>query len=236
LLFWSENRSRFEQKGIAVVVSDVDSIRTCLDKLIFAQFGATRNLPFIPTALHPDEVGTGPYVVKERYGAGSRKIGLNLNRDSALEHGAALENPIYQPFIAGKEISIDAWADQLHQIKGLVLRSRDRVVDGESQVTTTFRDAAIEAVVMRVLQELRLRGPIVMQAIMDADRGIHVIECNTRFGGASTTSIAAGLDSFYWSLLEGAGADVREYPFDRASGEVRQVRMPSDVIVHGSTF
>ena len=236
LMFWSENQAQFEQAGIAVVISDAESICTCLDKLAFAKFGTARSLPFIPAALHPDDVGSGPYVVKERYGAGSRKVGVNMNRDIATKHGAALENPIYQPYIAGREISIDAWADHSHQIKGLVLRARDRIVEGESQVTTTFRDPAIEAVCLGVLQALRLRGPIVMQAIVDASGRVHVIECNARFGGASTTSIAAGLDTLYWSLLEAAGADLCEYPFDRVTGEVRQVRVPSDILVHGSIF
>jgi len=68
------------------------------------------------------------------------------------------------------------------------------------------------------------------------DKGLHVIECNTRFGGASTASIAAGLDSFYWGLLESSGVDMSDYPFLRTSGEVRQVRVPSDIYLHGSTF
>ncbi len=236
LLFWSMNRARFAEEGMDVVVSENETVRICLDKLAFAQFGAAQGLSFIPAGQHPDEVGAGPFVVKERYGAGSRKIGLNLDRNAALEHGRQLENPIYQPFVPGKEISVDAWADRSHQIKGLVLRTRDQVVDGESQVTTTFRDPAIEAAVLQILQPLRLRGPVVLQAILDANRHLHVIECNTRFGGASTASIAAGLDSFYWSLLESSGADVNEYLFQRVPGEVRQVRVPSDTLVYGSTF
>ena len=235
LMFWSENRRRFAQEGIDVVVSDLDTVRTCLDKLAFAQFGIAHNLPFIPAAQHLDELYAGPYVVKERFGAGSRKVGLNLDRHAALEHGSQLDNPIYQPFIPGREISIDAWADRSHHIKALVLRTRDLVVDGESQITTTFRNPAIEAAALQVLQAFQLRGPVVLQAIV-SNRCLHIIECNTRFGGASTVSIAAGLDSFYWSLLESHGADSSEYPFNRVPGEIRQVRVLSDTYLYGSNF
>jgi carbamoyl-phosphate synthase large subunit len=231
LLFWAQQQPRFAAEGIDVVVSPPASVQLCLDKLAFARFGAERDLPFIPAATHPDTLGAGTYVVKERFGAGARRIGLGLDREGAIRHGATLEDPIYQPFISGKEISVDAWLDRAHQVKGLVLRSRDQVVDGESQVTTTFRDAGIEAMALRTLDALQLRGPVVLQIIVDAQRGLHVIECNTRFGGASTASVAAGLDVFYWSLLESRGARLEDYPFHRAAREVRQVRVPNDLCV-----
>ncbi|MGZ5056565.1 MAG: hypothetical protein ACXWAT_16700, partial [Methylobacter sp.] len=109
-------------------------------------------------------------------------------------------------------------------------------VGGESQVTTTFRDDAIEKQVAKMLNALKLCGPVVMQAFIDADRSIHIIECNTRVGGASTASIAVGLDIFYWSLLETCGADLSEYPFDRALGEIRQIRVTEDIHEHGYSF
>ena len=42
-------------------------------------------------------------------------------------------------------------------------------------------------------------------------------------------SIAAGLESFYWFLLETGGADLDAYPFQRR-GEKRLVRYPADLI------
>lgn len=236
LLFWADHQSRFAAEGIDVVVSPVESVRVCLDKLAFARFGADHGLPFIPTAELPDQVGSGPYAVKERYGAGARSIGLNLERQAALTHGGALDRPVYQPFIAGTEISVDAWLDRSHRAKGLVLRWRDHVVDGESRITTTFRDADIENLARSVLHALALRGPVVLQVLLDANRVAHIVECNTRFGGASTASIAAGLDVFYWSLLESSGANAGNQPFHRLAGEVRQVRVLEDFHVYGDRF
>jgi carbamoyl-phosphate synthase large subunit len=236
LLFWAQNQWRFLAQGINVVTSPYYSVLTCLDKLAFAQFGLANGLSFIPTSQHPDEIGAGPYVVKERFGAGSRLIGLNLDRRAALQHSKKLENPVYQPFIAGTEISVDAWLDRSYLVKGMVLRTRDKVVDGESQVTTTFRDDAIESLAARVLQTLKLKGPVVMQGLIDPHMVFHVVECNARFGGASTASIAVGLDSLYWSLLETHGVDVDEYPFDRALGEIRQIRIPCDIHLHGNNI
>jgi len=236
LLFWAKYQIRFLEKGINVIVSPSSSVEICFDKLVFAGFGAHNELPFIPAGLNPEEVGDGPYVVKERYGAGSSKMGLSMDHKGALQHAASMESPVYQPFVSGKEISVDAWLNLTHQVKGLVLRTRDYVIGGESQVTTTFRDQAIEKEMTKVLSTLKLCGPVVLQAFIDADKGIHIIECNTRIGGASTASIAVGLDILYWSLLEKCGADLREYAFDRISDEVRQIRVTHDIHEYGSSF
>ncbi len=159
-----------------------------------------------------------------------------MDYDEALGHAEKLSSPIYQPYIVGTEVSIDSWSSRSHQVKGLVLRRRDRVAGGESQVTTTFRDAEVEALAADVIERLGIRGPAVMQVILDADSNAHVIECNCRFGGASTASIAAGLEPFYWSILESREVDLSNYLFHRVRGEVRQVRVPSDVYVHSTEF
>lgn len=229
LLFWANHRQLFAKEGINVIVSPCNTVQVCIDKLAFYEFGITNNLPFIITSDRIDDIVATSFVVKERYGAGSFGVGLNLTKQAAIEYSSQLEYPIYQPFIAGKEISVDAWLNSSHQIKGLVLRTRDSIVDGEAQVTTTFRDAEIEKKVSEILQRLKLQGPVVLQAIIDGNNNIHIIECNARFGGASTASIAVGLDVFYWSILESFRVDVTEYAFERRPNEIRQVRVPRDI-------
>lgn len=235
LAFWARHAERLRSEGIEVIVAPEPALALCLDKLAFARFGAARGLPFIPAALNIDELGAAApdarYVVKERHGAGSRSLGLGLAREAALAHAQGLEAPIFQPLIGGREISVDGWLDRRGQAKGVVLRWRDRVVNGESEVTTTFSDAALEAQSRRILEALGLTGPVVMQAMLDEAGQLHVIECNARFGGASTTGLAVGLDSLHWSLLQARGDDLSAWPFLRAPGQVRQVRMPADLLI-----
>jgi carbamoyl-phosphate synthase large subunit len=110
------------------------------------------------------------------------------------------------------------------------------IANGESRITATFRDPPLEQKAAAVLTRLKLRGPVVLQLLVDKAGKAHIIECNARFGGASTASIAAGLDPFYWSLLEAQGTDVSAYPFCRIPNEVRQVRVPADIYFYGSDF
>lgn len=234
LAFWARHAARFREAGIAVVISPLDSIETCIDKFAFSEFGRQRNLPVIPSALSLEAAPWERYVVKERRGAGSRSIGIGLDRAQAEAHARTLSEPIFQPFLSGAEISVDAWLDRASRLKGLVPRRRDLVVDGESQITTTFRHPRIESEITGLLGALKLCGPVVVQALLRADGSISVIECNARLGGASTAGIAAGLQSLYWSLLEAHGGNVDNEVFERVPGEIRLVRVPSDLILHDS--
>jgi carbamoyl-phosphate synthase large subunit len=227
LLPWAAWRAEFAKYGIQVLVSSESALRCCLDKLAFALFGQEHGFPFVPASEALASFGSPPYAVKERYGSGSRGIGLNLDADAALAHARLMRRPIFQPFISGRELSVDAWLTKASKVKGLVLRWRDRVEHGESQVTTTFRDSELEARCAVWLERLGLSGPVVMQIMLDAQNRPHVIECNPRFGGASTASVAIGLDLLYWSLLEGQGTDI---PFTRAHQEIRQIRLAQDIL------
>lgn len=232
--FWARNLEYFSKAGIDVVVSPLGGISRCRDKLSFARFGEDSRLPIIPASESPNEFSGCLYVVKERFGSASIGLGLGLTKEMALAHAKGLREPIFQPFVIGYEISIDSWISKTGEVPGVVLRRRDAVLGGESQITTTFRDASLEREALSVVKALGLRGPVVLQAIV-ADDGLKVIECNPRFGGASNASIAVGLDSLYWSLAE--ALDNRFTPvFQRTKSEVRQVRHPVDRVIYGSCF
>ena len=207
LAFWARHSHALEESGIHVIVSSPTAIERCVDKLAFAACGIAQGLRCIPAALSPDDIKAERYVVKERYGAGSRRMGLNLDREAAIAHARTLEQPIFQPFIAGEEISVDAWLDRRHRVKGLVLRRREVVVSGESQVTTTFRDTCLEEHATRAARPGSPRPGGHASIDRSAARS-GVFECNARFGGASTAAIAAGLDPFFWSLLEIQGEEL----------------------------
>jgi carbamoyl-phosphate synthase large subunit len=78
---------------------------------------------------------------------------------------------------------------------------------------------------------LGLTGHMVFQAIEDRSGRVHLMECNSRFGGASTLSVAAGLDSFYWFFRECMGDDLHDVAFVESPEGLRQVRYASDKIV-----
>lgn len=225
LTFFAKNKKKLKEVGIHVMVSNEDDVEKCIDKLKFSQLDKL----IIPSFKNIGDTNFEKYVVKEQYGAGSQSIGIKLNYEEAIEHAQKLENPIFQPYIDGYEISIDAYIDSKQTIKGIILRKREVVVSGESQITTTIENPVLEHQFYQIVKSLNLYGHIILQAIIDANNNIHVIECNPRFGGASTLALKAGLDSFYWVYLESMNVKLENYPFSKATKSITQVRFPNDL-------
>jgi len=228
LPFFARHRAELEAAGIAVMVSGEEAVERCTDKLLFYEYLAPRGFPVIPTFRTADEVPGDVLVVKERYGAGARKMALNVSREQAKAHASSLEQPVFQPFVEGYEISADLYVTRSGLCKGVVLRRREKVVDGESQITSTFRDEPLERLCMDLARELGLYGHAVAQWIVDGKGRPHLVECNPRVGGASRLSWQAGLRSLDWFLAEALGKDADAIPFRRAEREMRMVRYPED--------
>ncbi len=236
LLFWANWKAELLTYGINVMVPNSQTVDFCLDKLLFSSKCNQLQLPAITSSLEINEFNSVTYVVKERYGAGSISIGINLNKELALIHAKTLENPIFQPFIAGREISVDAYISKSGTIKGLITRFRNVVENGESLITETFYDENLYKNLTVILKKLNLYGHIILQIIIDLDNTIHIIECNSRFGGASTISIEAGLDSFYWFILEANGDNIDNLPFQLKKQKITQIRFPKDLIIYDSSI
>lgn len=236
LIFWSKWKEELLTHGIKVMVSNFNSVELCLDKLLFYQEYFKHGISVINTNLAIDEIKSDYFVVKERFGAGSKSIAINVDFSTAKSHSKILENPIFQPYIKGQEISVDAYVAQNEEVKGLVTRFRRIVENGESVITETFYDKDLNDLLLTIIKKLNLYGHIVLQVLIDSDNNINVIECNSRFGGASTLSIEAGLDSFYWFLNEANGIPINDFPFQLKKQKITQVRYPQDILFYGSSF
>jgi len=233
LLFWAQLKSTLKAHSIHVIVSSPEAVKRCVDKLRFGSHfmpGAESNC-IIPTFSDlkslTENTDSKRYVVKERFGAGSKSIGVNLNASEAVEHAKTLSTPIYQPFIDGQEISVDAWLSEKHEVKAAMCRVRALVINGESQITYTQPQSVFLSEIKKALTSLKLSGPVVLQAIVSNNK-LHIIECNTRFGGASTLGIKAGVDSLYWSLIESSGEAVAALPVNLSREKITQVRAATD--------
>jgi carbamoyl-phosphate synthase large subunit len=76
-----------------------------------------------------------------------------------------------------------------------------------------------------------LTGHALFQLIEDEEGSLNILECNCRFGGASSLSVAAGLDSFYWFFRECLGDDLSGVPYLPSPDGWRQIRYAEDKIV-----
>lgn len=229
--FFSRHYQDFAAEDIGIMVSPIETNEKCLDKLKFQDVLMQAKFPAIPASTAIEDIISPLYVVKERFGAGCQGIGLRLSQEEAVKQSKILIDPLFQPYIQGEEWSLDLYRSRKGKVMGAVARLRDVVERGESQVTTTRSYPLLENLGEQLAHHLNLYGHAVIQVIVDHNQNFHVIECNPRFGGASTASLAVGLDSFYWFLLECLHQDIESYPFIRSTTEVRQVRHPVDRII-----
>lgn len=236
LEFYARHRLTLHQQGIHPMVSSLETILTCLDKKKFSDELLKDRFPVIPSFLALDDLPSASYVVKERRGAGSQQVGLQLTLEQARVHGQKLKEPIFQPYIKGQEWSVDVYRSFQGRVKGCVARQRNYVVNGESQVTTTVHYPALEHLCQEMAERLKIEGHAVFQLIENGKGDFHVIECNPRFGGASTASLAVGLDSFFWFFVECLGLNLQDYPFMRRKGEIRQIRYVTDRVLPWSSY
>lgn len=224
LFYFSKYKELFKENQIGVMVSPEKSIRIADDKLLFFQTLKSFNFPVIETTEISESISSSEYVVKERFGAGSVSVGINLSKAEAIKHAKSLSDPIFQPYIKGIEVSVDLYVNHMGKVQGTVLRTRDKIENGESQITTTFKDDQLENQCIELAEKLGLYGHVMFQLIDG-----QFLECNPRFGGASTLSLAAGLESFYWFFLENQGVSLPV--FDRSQEEKTLVRYPKDLII-----
>lgn len=232
LKYFAKIKEQLASVNISIMVSEPETIDFCLDKLKFYTDTIDSGIPVIPTYNSIKELNAQSFVVKERFGAGSDKIGVNLNNEETINHSKKLINPVFQPFIKGREASVDMYIAKEGKIKGIVMRYRNKVVNGESKITTTFYDLKLENLCQNFISFKPFYGHIILQVIIDENNNYNIIECNSRFGGASTLSIAAGLDSFYWFLLESQNVDISDYIFSyKKDLKIRQIRYQKDKII-----
>ena len=228
LIYFSKNKDLFLNKKINVMVSDYESIINNYDKLNFKSPIQEYNNLIIPSELKLNNIKSKRVVVKERYGSGSKDIGVNLSKENAAKFYKKLKNPIFQPYIKGLEVSVDAYIDLNKKVKGIIIRSRTLIVNGESQITEIIINEELEMIFKKIIESLNLYGHINLQAFIEKNNKISIIECNPRFGGASTLSTKAGLDSFYWFILESSGVNINNYPFFKPKKSLKQIRFSQD--------
>ena len=202
LSFFSLHQEYFRSEDIKLMMPSASAIERCNDKLHFQRFLRAKGFEVIPTFLDLEDVEGESIVVKERFGSGSQNVYLSLSKEQAKSLANSLKAPLYQRMYSGQEISIDTWISRNGERAIASPRRRDFVVNGESKITTTFSNREIEEIAIAVAKVLQVVGISVIQGFLQEDNTLDIIECNPRFGGASTASINSGVPLLELELRE----------------------------------
>jgi carbamoyl-phosphate synthase large subunit len=182
------------EAGAATWLPDPWSVEHCVDKWLFHQLMTEHGVPVPATALRSEHGVPGPWIVKPRFGRGSRDIYDAANAADLAYALSRAPEPLVQTKITGREFTVDTLSGQDGRLHGAVPRWRLETKAGISTKGVTFRHHELVDLVANVLGALRLEGPACVQGFRTDDGKIVFTEVNPRFSGGLPLSLAAGAD------------------------------------------
>ena len=211
LLVLSENKEKFEATGTRVMISAPDKIRICRDKNNTSQFFADCGL-YAPMHVNDwREYKSGfPAFIKPKDGSGSINAFKVENEEELEVYAGLVEDYIVQPFVSGREYTIDIFCDWDGNPISIVPRERLQVRAGEVLKTQICMDTAMIDAAKTLCVALKPCGPMAVQLIRDDTGTDWYIEINPRFGGGAPLSMKAGARSAEAILKLMDGEEVEE--------------------------
>lgn len=193
LLVLSENKVKFDNIGTKVMISSSDMIRVCRDKNLTSQFFVNCGLcaPMPVNDWRKYENGY-PAFIKPKDGSSSiNAYKVDCENDLKL-YASQIDDYIVQPYISGREYTIDIFCDWDGNPISVVPRERLQVRAGEVLKTQICMDQIMIDEARKLCEEFKPCGPMTVQLIRDEDGKDWFIEINPRFGGGAPLSMKAG--------------------------------------------
>lgn len=204
LLLLAENKSKFEQIGTKVLISRPEKVKLCRDKNYTADYFISLGLkspqPINSVEKYESEINSGkqvfPAFIKPKDGSSSINAYRVDNLDDLILNAEKIGDYIIQPFIYGREYTIDIFCDYEGNPVFITPRERLAVRAGEVLKTKITQDETMIAEMQTLIADYKPCGQITVQLIRDEKNGNnYYIEINPRFGGGAPLSIKAGADS-----------------------------------------
>lgn len=197
LLVLSENRELFDSIGTKVMISDPKMIRICRDKNNTSQFFVDCGLKApMPVNDWRDYKSGFPAFIKPKDGSSSINAYKVENNEELEVYANQVEDYIVQPFVEGREYTIDIFCDWEGEPISIVPRERLQVRAGEVLKTQICMDPVMIQEAKTLCKAFKPCGPLTVQLIRDSHTGEdYYIEINPRYGGGAPLSMKAGARS-----------------------------------------
>ena len=199
----TDELTRLGVKTLLPARSGQEMLAVCGNKRMFVQWCKDFGFP-IPITLAPGELCNGPdrkgkfgfpLFARPVRGESSKGAFRVLNEAMLASLSPWSEVLVVQEEVKDPEYSIDVLSNLEGESLQAIARKRVRIRGGEASTSEVVNNEVLERLAMAVCDSLSLVGHSVVQAFFSEEFGPRLIEVNPRFGGASTLSIRAGLDS-----------------------------------------
>lgn len=214
----AENKSRFEEIGVKVIVSDPNVIDIAFDKYKTAQWVETLGLNSPKTYVGLENAKTAlakgdiqfPLFLKPRWGSGS--IGLETVEDMEeleIVYGLLFkkikktilatasigdEYILIQEKLGGKEFGLDIMNDLNGKNVGVSVKQKLAMRAGETDKAVTVDLPVVREMGQKIGEALGHIGNLDVDIMQRSDGTYCVLELNPRFGGGFPFSYEAGVN------------------------------------------
>ena len=179
------------EAGAATWLPDPWSVQHCVDKWQFHELMTENGIPVPATGRSSERGVPGPWIIKPRFGRGSRDVYDAANADDLRYALNRASEPLVQTKVNGREFTVDTLSGAGGPLLGAVPRWRLETKAGISTKGITFDDPDLVRKIAELLGVLRLAGPACVQGFRTDDGQLVFIEVNPRFSGGLPLSLAA---------------------------------------------
>lgn len=197
LLVLSQSMAAFDAIGVKVLISKPDKILICRDKNNIGEFFESCGLK-APKTYNNYREYPGPYpcFIKPKDGSSSINA-FKVEHENELEvYANQVDDYIIQPFVSGREFTIDIFCDFEGRPIFITPRERVQVRAGEVLKTMIYMNDIMIEEAKTLCKAFKPCGPMTVQLIQDKNTGDnYYIEINPRYGGGAPLSMKSGARS-----------------------------------------
>ena len=191
------NKIRFEQAGIKVMVQPENVLDICLDKYETARFLEEKGVSVPDTYISINEFPSDKKLIcKGRKSNGSRDIMFFESKAEYIDRKYSLEDVVFQEYIEGDEYTVGVFGGN-----GIYssIQFKRQLEGGHTCIVELVNNEQLADIAVRVARALDLEGYINIQ-LREKDSQFYIFEINPRISGTVAFRHTLGFDDVLWWL------------------------------------
>lgn len=236
LLELAQNRDRFREHGIEVVISSAEFVSKCRNKRLIHEFFKDHKINVAKE--YSKDNYTLPLFIKPIDGSRSIDNFIVLSKEDFTEYHFSNDKLMFLEYLDHEcydEFTCDLYYGKDNKLKCVVPRKRIEVRDGEVYKALTSNNAIVPYIKKNLSHIDGVVGCLTAQFFLhktDEER-IVGIEINPRFGGGYPLTYLSGANFSKWIIEEYLLGKSIDDKFDVWEDNLLMVRYDAEVLVHG---